>query len=127
MTYQLETDVVIDHLRGMKPLNPDLFQGDVYISVITYGELLAGAYKSKQPKRNMKLINSFLTEFRIQILPINEKVVEKWSQLKSVLELKGSRLDDIDLLIAASAMVNDLRLVSNNKKHFQRISDLKLI
>ncbi len=127
MKYQLDTDVIVDHLRGIKPLRPNLFQGDVYISIITYGELLVEAYKSKQSKRNVRLIDSFLIEFKIQILPVDERVIKKWSQLKSVLGLKGSRLDDIYLFIVASAVVNDLRLVSNNKKHFQRIPGLKLV
>ena len=39
---------------------------------------------------------------------------------------KGIRIEDMDLLIAATAIYNDMTLVTNNTKHFEHIPDLKL-
>ena len=39
---------------------------------------------------------------------------------------KGIRIEDMDLLIAATAIYNDMTLVTNNTKHFEHILDLKL-
>ena len=36
-------------------------------------------------------------------------------------------IDDFDLLIASSALCNDLVLATNNLKHFENIPDLKII
>ncbi|VVA44581.1 Ribonuclease VapC10 (fragment) [Candidatus Roizmanbacteria bacterium] len=43
MKYLVDTDVLIDHLRGKKKLDPTLLKDGVGISIITYGELLYGA------------------------------------------------------------------------------------
>ena len=39
---------------------------------------------------------------------------------------KGIRIEDMDLLIAASAVYNELNLVTNNTKYFENISNLRL-
>ncbi len=39
----------------------------------------------------------------------------------------GRRLDDFDLVIAATAMTLGYRLVTNNDKHFSRIEGLTLV
>jgi predicted nucleic acid-binding protein len=46
--------------------------------------------------------------------------------MKSSLEQSGSPLDDMDLMIAATALLDNLVLVTNNLKHFQRIDGLKI-
>jgi len=42
------------------------------------------------------------------------------------LEVSGNRIDDMDLLIAATAMYMNFSLVTNNKSHFNRIDDIIL-
>ncbi len=46
--------------------------------------------------------------------------------LKASLKKTGMLLDDFDLIIASSAMTDNLTLVTNNTKHFSRIDGLKL-
>jgi predicted nucleic acid-binding protein len=46
--------------------------------------------------------------------------------IKAQLEKAGSPLDDFDLIIASCALSNNLMLVTNNVRHFQRIEGLKL-
>ena len=45
---------------------------------------------------------------------------------KNVVRNFENYLDDIDLLIAGVAIENDMVLVTNNEKHFQRIPDLNI-
>jgi predicted nucleic acid-binding protein len=52
-------------------------------------------------------------------------VAETFGMLKADLEKIGIRLDDFDLAIAACALANNLILVTNNTKHFERIEGLK--
>lgn len=47
------------------------------------------------------------------------------AELYSTLRQSGKIVDDIDLLIAGIAIDNDLTLVTNNEKHFNRIPGLK--
>jgi tRNA(fMet)-specific endonuclease VapC len=42
------------------------------------------------------------------------------------LRKRGEPIDDIDLLIAGTAIANGLTLVTNNRKHFDRIAQLEV-
>ena len=50
--------------------------------------------------------------------------MSKFAAIKVYLEKKGKRLEDFDLLIAVTALVNNLTLVTYNKRHFERIEGL---
>ena len=52
--------------------------------------------------------------------------MEVFGELKSRLEKTGARLDDMDSIIAATALYMNHTLVTNNTKHFSRIPDLVL-
>jgi tRNA(fMet)-specific endonuclease VapC len=60
------------------------------------------------------------------VIPIDTPVIETFSALKVRLERDGKRLDDFDVLIAATAIVLNYTLVTNNVKHFARIADLNV-
>ena len=49
-----------------------------------------------------------------------------FAELKSTLRSQGLLIDDFDLLIGASAVANDLILVTENVKHLERIPHLKI-
>jgi tRNA(fMet)-specific endonuclease VapC len=42
------------------------------------------------------------------------------------LRKKGQPIDDIDLLIAGTAMANGLVVITQNRKHFDRITELEV-
>jgi len=52
--------------------------------------------------------------------------VESFGELKALLEKNGNIIDDMDLLIASTALVNNMILVTNNVKHFRNIKGLKI-
>jgi tRNA(fMet)-specific endonuclease VapC len=78
-------------------------------------------------KKAFKQLNVF-EEFIAEniIIPLSEKSAKISAELYSALRQSGSIIDDIDLLIAGIAIENDLTLVTNNQKHFQRIPGLKI-
>jgi len=53
-------------------------------------------------------------------------VHKKNSGIKSNLERKGNIIEDMDILIAATALSHNLILVTNNVKHFEKIKDLRM-
>lgn len=126
MGYQLDTDVIIYHLRGQKQLNPNWLNKDTAISVITLGELLYGAQKSNQVNKSISIVKSFLDDFNLKVIPLDSKLIESYSHHKAKLEKAGNKLDDFDLLIGITAKENNLILATNNHTHFQRINGLKL-
>ena len=66
-----------------------------------------------------------LLEEYLTILPIRP-TIEKYGDYKSLLKKQGLLIDDFDLLIAASAYVHNLILVTDNLRHFQHIDGLRI-
>lgn len=127
MKHLLDTDVIIDHIRGTKKLEHVVVSDAVAISVISYGELLYGAEKSAHPEKARQVVASFLDLVCVTVIPLDEPIMKEYARLKRMLETKGDRLDDFDLLIAATAISRGYGLVTRNKKHFKRIKDLLLV
>lgn len=126
MTHLLDTDVIINHLKKIAPITvPPTAM--VAVSVITYAELLCGVEKSANQKTALEAVTSLLSDNSIVILTVTEKLAPIYAKIRANLEKKGLKLDDFDLLIAATALENDLTLVTANKKHFTRIPGLKLL
>ncbi len=126
MKYLLDTNILVDHLRGKKAIAPDYLDTGGVVSVITQAELFYGAYKSKRPKHNLNQVKQMFADLKLEIQPLEEDVLNYYGKLKTKLEGKGQRLDDFDLLIAATALSLGLTLVTRNIKHFARIPRLKI-
>ena len=125
--YLLDTDTVIYSLKGEPAVEKNLrehFHDPMKMSVITLMELYYGAHKSQKIASNLAKIKTLENSF--EIVPISEKSAEVFGIIKAQLEKAGSPLDDFDLIIASCALSDNLVLVTNNVKHFQRIEGLKL-
>ena len=127
MAYLIDTDILIFSLKGDERVHRWMANNQAipkFISVITYGELVYGARKSRHPEKNMATTKRIAELF--PIVEINRGIIEVFGELKAKLENEGSRLEDMDLMIAAISMYMDFSLVSNNRSHFGRIPDLVL-
>jgi tRNA(fMet)-specific endonuclease VapC len=62
----------------------------------------------------------------ITVLGLTPEAVALFGDIKADLRKKGLLIEDMDLLIAATAREHDLTLVTNNASHFERIPDLRL-
>lgn len=92
--------------------------------MITYAELVFGAKRSQNEQKNMIKVNHIRDIYPIEEL--NEGVMEVFADIKAKMFDKGIRIEDMDLLIAATAIYNELTLVTNNTKHFESIPNLKI-
>ena len=93
-----------------------------YISALSLMELFQGA----RNRAELRIIKSFLSDADFQTLPLNEPIghraliyIEEYAH--------ASGLRSADAIIAATAVENNLALVTGNKKHFKPIHDLKLM
>lgn len=122
--YLVDTNIFIDFLRGDK--NPEKAKiaerflvnniDNIKISVITVTELYAG-YKGKKEERQIKDLLDIYS-----IMDINIDVSVKAGYLKN----KYGPSHNVcigDCLIAATAILNDLTLVTANFKHFPMVDD----
>lgn len=131
MKYLLDTSVIVGYLRdkpGKQELIKNLFtEGDLVVSIITYGELEYGARKSGNYSGEKEKLTQCFIDLGIEILSLGKITMQLYAKIKRGLELKGSGLDDFDLLIGATALENDIALVTDNRKHFSRLPGLTLV
>jgi len=123
--YLIDTDILIYSLKGHQHVVAHLQRtatSPKAISAISYGELLYGARKSARPEENLARVRR-LGEV-LPVIQVSPAIMEAFGSLKAKLERDGRRLDDFDLVIAATAMTIGYRLITNNEKHFSRIEGL---
>lgn len=128
MNYFLDTNICIYFLKGksnnienqIKNLNPNRIK----IPSIVKAELLLGALKSVNGKKNRELVLNFLDPF--EIIGFNGKESEIYSEIRSNLESKGLPIGPNNLIIASIVLNHNGILVTNNEKEFSRIESLKL-
>jgi len=126
--YMLDTNICI-YIAKNKPASvlaqfKTLSINQIVMSVITYGELSLGAEKSQYKQTTTQKLNNL-----IQIIPVismSESVGNIYGIIRADLEKKGQIIANNDLWIAAHAMEQNITLVSNNIKEFNRIPDLSL-
>lgn len=127
MSYLIDTNIIIYSLKGDPIVHDNFLKNENIpksISVITYGELLFGAKKSKNQEKNLAIV--YRVKELFPIIDIDKAVIETFSELKANQQKAGSPLDDFDLLIASTALTMNSILVTNNEKHFNRIKGLKI-
>ena len=127
MAYLIDTDIIIFALRGDKTVLAKFEENKtipISISMVTYAELVFGAKRSQNEQTNMIKVNHIREIYPIEEL--NVGVMEVFADIKAKMYAKAIRIEDMDLFIAATAMYNDLTLVTNNTKHFENIQGLKL-
>ncbi len=52
--------------------------------------------------------------------------MEKFAEIRALLRRRGELISDFDILLGATALHHDLTVLTYNKRHFERIPDLKL-
>ncbi len=86
-------------------------------------EITFGAENSSNPIKNHILIEEFSEH--IKILPIYN-AIPIYAKEKARLRKSGEMISDFDLLIGATAIANDLIMVTENIKEFKKISGIQL-
>ena len=127
MAYLIDSDILINSIKGNSRIRQriiDVAAIPKAISIITYGELLYGAKRSRQGEKNSSIIYRIAEIF--PIIGISRAIMETFVDVKLSLERKGQRLDEFDLMIAATAFSLNYTLVTNNGNHFKRIEGIRL-
>jgi tRNA(fMet)-specific endonuclease VapC len=97
---------------------------EIFISAVTVAELEYGIAKSQFPERNKLALIQFLSVFTI--LHFNDKDAAQYGTIRAALEKTGRIIGPMDLLIAAQAVANQLILVTNNVREFERVEGIKI-
>lgn len=127
MNYLLDTNICVYWLKGDESIEKRscaIGLEAISVSFLTISELYYGAYKSRKINENISAIEKL--EGKLGIIDSNKEICKNFGRLKAELEKEGKIIDDADLFIAACALTNNLILITNNEKHFERIGSLKL-
>ena len=126
MIYVLDTDTVSNIVRKNSSVIENLIKhedDEICISAISYAELRYGLEK-KESDRLFEEVNAIVG--KLSIIDFDESQSEIYGKIRVKLEKSGTPVDDMDLLIAASALSAGAVLVSHNISHFSRIKGLKI-
>lgn len=107
----LDSDVLVDHLRGKRPLVPG--QDELHVSAVTRAELFSG--RGAEERRIRRLLEP-MTD-----IPVDTAIAERAGRLRRG---TGRRLRDA--LVAATALEHRLTLVTRNTRDFEGIPRLRL-
>lgn len=124
--YILDTNICIYLSKGLFDLSAkieDVGIDNCFISEITVAELKYGAANSNFPEKNIDKVNLIQQIFTIVYI-FNS--LDIYAREKARLRKVGNILDDFDLLIGATAISNNLTLVTRNISDFNRINGLEI-
>ena len=127
MHFLIDTNILIYRLKNLGNVNDNFLKykdKQMSVSVISYGELIFGAMKSKSVEKNLETVNDIKSIF--PIIDINCDIMKTFGEIKAYIQKIGKPVDDMDLLISATAISNGMTLVTHNTKHFENIPNLKL-
>jgi toxin FitB len=97
----------------------------LYLSVLTLGEVRKGVELMVDPvgrKRIEQWLTSGLIErFSGRILPVDLSTADRWGKIAGSEAARRSPLPAVDALLAATALENELTLVSRDTWHFEQL------
>jgi len=124
--YLLDTNTLIYFFKGVGEVAKNLFlqsPNNLAVSSIVIYELEVGIAKSTNPTKRMEQLHQLLEQ--INIIDFGQKEAKESAIIRAKLEKAGTPIGSIDVLIAGSAVANNLILVTRNIKEFERVQTLK--
>jgi predicted nucleic acid-binding protein len=129
MNYLLDTCVVSELIKAQSDKNAidwieAIEEEHLFLSVLTLGEIEKGIAKLPLSlrKSNLKtwLEQDLILRFKNRILNITPEIARYWGDLQGELEKQGKPMPIIDGLIATTALVHNLILVTRNVNDVER-------
>jgi tRNA(fMet)-specific endonuclease VapC len=125
--YLLDTNTASYVIKGNFPRVRERLlkipMADVGISVVTEAELRFGVARRPEAVALKKVFEEFL--LRVEILPWDSEAAQRYAGLRATLEEDGEPMGNMDLMIAAQALAEEVALVTNDRV-FRRVKGLKL-
>lgn len=125
--YMLDTDICSFVLKTKSTALRKRFEsetGNIAISEIVLAELRFGAENHQNRTDEIhSLIDDFTT--RLNVIPWAASSI--YGEIRASLKQSGTPIGNLDTLIAAHALQQQLVLVTNNTKHFAKVPNLKIV
>ena len=125
----LDTNFIIDFIKGKIDIEEVNQLGEfISISSPSIVEIIRGLHLKKtlqhiKQNEEEKIENTLNS---LNILQLNKESAKIAGRLQAELINKGEDIGIIDILIAAITLLNNETLITRNKKHFEKIPNLKI-
>ncbi len=99
---------------------------ELWLSVITIGELRAGFSQGRQRDHNERRLAELLQLQGVGVLPIDDVTASFYANVWASLRQRGRRIPTNDIWIAAQCLQHQLTLDTNDK-HFSYVQGLTIV
>lgn len=130
MKYLLDTCVLSELLkrrpdRAVLAWIAGIPEHDLFLSILTLGELYKGIAKLFPGERREKLAewvdHDLKPRFEERLLPLDEETIRLWGNITGEAERRGKKWPIMDSLLAATALAHHLVFVTRNAHHVEEI------
>ena len=128
MAFLMDTDWAVHYLRGDTVVAgriAELAEDGLGLSIISLAELYEGVFYSRDPESSASSLARFMGI--AQVLPVDDEVCRIFARERGRLRAAGALVGDFDFLIGATALRHGLTLLTNNRRHFERLEGLQII
>lgn len=128
MKYLLDTCVISELIKPEKDTNvvewmQNKEENSLFISVLTIGEIHKGIAKLPDSLKKQSIQewmnNDLKKRFAGRIIEITEEIATSWGKIQGKAEKEGNKMPVLDSLIAATAIKNNLTVVTRNIKDIE--------
>jgi len=127
VSFLLDTNILSAHLRRPSGLIHHFVQysGRLFTSSVSLAELHVWVFGRPDPSPARAAVDTMLAH-EVEVIPFDTDCAEEFGRLRAALRHRGTSVDNMDLLIAATALAYDLTLVTHNTAHFANIPGLRV-
>ena len=123
--YLIDTDWAVDYLKGIDEKVRFLQnEEELYISALSVGELVEGIEDSNRKEERMDSLNDFLVG--VTVLSFTRDTAVEFGKIRNRLRKKGELIGDIDTMIAATARIHELEILTDNSQHFNKVEEIEV-
>ncbi len=108
--------------QGVKNAVAELVSEEIFVSVISVGEIVKGIELLEASRRKQELlswIRKLELNYADRLLPVDLEVVRIWGEITAVAQKQGITIPVCDGLIASTARLHGLHLMTRNTTDFE--------
>ncbi len=125
--YMLDTNICIYVTKGRARQLSEHFEARanaICVSAITLAELWYGVENSSRREANAVTLMEFIE--RVGVVHFSPEAAKRYGGIRATLKRAGTPVGFHDMMIAAHALAENLTLVTNNRREFDRIPGLRV-
>lgn len=127
MSFLVDTDTCSAYVRRNPLVEKRFLQytGGLYISAVTLGELLTWVLRANAPAHRRQDLQDLLNQ--VAVLDVTQDVAAKFGQIRAILFDAGTPVAEMDLFIAATALIHGCTLVTHNTADFNNVPGINQV